>query len=243
MLLLLILFMIFGLNQRSSNQQLNQKSNSIDKPNLISKDTSKLYLSIRPSNLANEIPIVYKRLNNDLIIVLKSSEVPDDMNIPSSTKTGDGKDIQVTGATSYVLKSDVPKYGLSESQLFDIALNNFEKLKMPLKTVIQGNSTQPNVAVPLYDDSYSYGEDIVQSNLISEKSLELLKKQLGNEFYVTMSNYETFMAFRKDLDKGHWEIIKNITEDDYNNAPHPLSDKLYLYSNGKLTSVNDVGSN
>lgn len=199
-----------------------------------------LYLSIRPASFIDNIPntIVYQKLNDNLIIVLKTSEVPKDVNLPSSIQSKDGKDILITGATSYILKTDVAKYGVSESKLFDIALNNFDSLRMPLDAV-HNDAGKTTMLIPKWDTNSKYGEDVVQSNLISELSLNLFKEQLGEEFYVRMSNYEVFTAISKNVSQKDWEAVRNISQSDYKNQPHPLSDKLFLYSNGKLVAVED----
>jgi hypothetical protein len=90
-----------------------------------------------------------------------------------------------------------------------------------------------------WENTNKYGEDIVQSHLISKYSLNLLKQKLGDEFYVRIPNYETFVAISKDIPKRYWDAVKVVSERDYKNKPHPLSGKLFLYSNDKLTLVVD----
>jgi hypothetical protein len=54
-----------------------------------------------------------------------------------------------------------------------------------------------------------------------------------------MSNYEDFVVFRKDISEKNWDVIKNITQEDFQNKPHPMSDRLFMYKDGKIIVVED----
>lgn len=206
-----------------------------------SKQANDVYLSIRPKNLIENFGdgFVYKELNDDLIIVLKTEKSPIDPNSLPKSISSNGEEIPIVGTTSYVMKKDLINYDMTEKQLFDQALKNFDKKQYSLQ-MLNDDKGKALIITPKWDDSERYGEDIQQSHLLSNPSLNLLKENLGNEFYVRLSTHEFFVAFRKDIPFKEWENIRNTTLNAFNNEPHPLSDKLYLYSNGKLKEIEDI---
>jgi hypothetical protein len=192
----------------------------------------RIYLTIRSRDLIKNIPdlLIYKYLNKDLIIVLKSNCDNEDNRLFETIKSKQDT-LGITGLSRYILNSDIKKYNISKEEIFKIAIKNFDNLNIPLDII---NSKKDIIIVPKWDVKSEYGEDIIYSHLLSKKSINLLKKKLGSQFYIRLSNYETFIAFNKGISKENWSRIKNISLDSYNKNPHPLSNKLYLFSNKRL---------
>ncbi|MBI2546215.1 hypothetical protein HYV81_03480 [Candidatus Woesearchaeota archaeon] len=184
-----------------------------------------LYLSIRPISFKDGVGpnIVYEKLNEDLIIVLKDNNPDIDPKFR---------------VYSYVLEQDLPKYKVPKDELFKIALSNFEEEEFPLNIL----TSEDGIAIaifPIWNESFMIGEDIVQSHLLSESSLSILRDQLGEEYYIRISNWGVFMAFRKYIPEEAWDGLRNIALEAYQNEMQPLSDKLFLYKEGKIITVKD----
>ena len=191
----------------------------------------RIYLTIRSRDLIKNIPdlLIYKYLNKDLIIVLKSNCDNEDNRLFETIKSKQDT-LGITGLSRYILNSDIKKYNISKEEIFKIAIKNFDNLNIPLDII---NSKKDIIIVPKWDVKSEYGEDIIYSHLLSKKSINLLKKKLGSQFYIRLSNYETFIAFNKGISKENWSRIKNISLDSYNKNPHPLSNKRLILSKEK----------